>query len=82
MARKVDEFPEVPSRSRYPWDTWLDGGIWELTQGEDFKGRAATFKSNARSQAKRRGGKVRARILRPSDAPDRLYIQYFREPET
>ena len=40
MARKVDKFPELPSQSRYPWDSWLDGDIWELTPGDDFKGKA------------------------------------------
>jgi hypothetical protein len=38
VARKVERFPELPSQSRYPWESWLDGDIWELTPGEDFKG--------------------------------------------
>lgn len=78
MARKVDAFPEIPGQSRYPWDEWLDGSIWELTEGEDFRGKVNTFRSNARSQARRRNGKVEARILRKTDEPNKIYIRFVR----
>lgn len=77
MARKVDVFPAAPDSSRYPWDEWLDGDVWELVHGEDFKGRPNTFRSNARNQAKRRNGKIRARILKEEGQADKLYIQYY-----
>jgi hypothetical protein len=80
VARKVEQFPEAPNRSIYPWHDWLDGDIWELTQGVDFKGSAATFRTNARSQAKRRNGKIKARVVRGSDGADRVYVQFTREP--
>jgi hypothetical protein len=25
-----------PIATSFPWDTWMDGNVWELTQGEDF----------------------------------------------
>jgi hypothetical protein len=78
MARKVEQFPAAADQSKYPWEDWLDGDIWELTQGKDFKGRATTFRSNARSQAKRRGGKLRARILRSEGNIERIYLQFHR----
>jgi len=81
MAHKVEQFPAVPERSKYPWNEWLDGGIWELTQGHDFKGRVTAFRSNARTQAKKRGGKVRARVLKKPNEPERLYIQFYRGDE-
>jgi hypothetical protein len=78
VARKVDKFPELPSQSRYPWDSWLDGDIWELTPGDDFKGKADNFRAVAVAQAKKRGGRVQTRLLRSSQKgkADKLYIQF------
>ena len=78
MARKVEEFPALKSQSKYPWDEWLDGGVWEFVAGEDFKGRTETFRSMAKTHAKRRGGRVRSRIVRSRDGdqPDKLYLQF------
>jgi hypothetical protein len=81
LARKVEQFPEMPNRSLYPWHDWLDGDIWELTQGVDFKGSPSTFRSNARAQAKRRDGKIQARIVKGSDGAGRVYIRYTKEAE-
>lgn len=83
MARKVERFPDLPNQSRYPWDEWLDGGIWELAPGEDFKGKPATFRSVAIGQAKKRGGKAKTRLLRGKDGqPDRMYLQFRRDGDT
>ena len=78
MARKVESFPELPAQSRYPWDSWLDGDIWELTPGEDFKGKADNFHAVAIAQAKKRGGKLQTRLLRSRQKgqADKLYIQF------
>jgi hypothetical protein len=78
MARKVDEFPEVPSQARYPWDEWLDGGVWELIAGEDFKGKPESLRSVADVQARKRGGRVQARLIRSREQgqPDRIYLQF------
>lgn len=64
--RKLEQFP-VATTSRYPWDQLLDGAAWELVEGEDFGSRPTTFIANARTQAKRRGGNVRTRLLRDGD---------------
>jgi hypothetical protein len=79
MARKVEAFPKAPDSSRYPWEEWLDGDVWELAQGEDFKGKSNAFRSNARSRAKKRGGKIRARILKEDGGVEKLYIQFYNE---
>jgi len=80
MARRVEKFPELESRSRYPWDEWLDGSVWELIPGEDFKGNVRTFRSVALGQAKKRGGKVQTRHLKATDTePNRLYVQFVAE---
>jgi hypothetical protein len=63
MARQLEAFPERPSTARYPWDQWLDGHPWELIRGEDFQAKPGTFRTNAQTQAKKRGGRVRSRAL-------------------
>lgn len=62
MARKLESFPSA-ALARYPWDEWLDGSVWELVRGEDFQSKMATFRANAQLQAKRRGGRVRTKLV-------------------
>ena len=81
MARKVDAFPEVVGQSTYPWTEWLDGGVWELEPSVDFKGKVETFRSNAIAHARRRGGRIKTRVIRGKDGgSDRLYIQFVSGP--
>lgn len=39
------------TESTYPWEKILDGGIYELKEGEDFKCKVATFSTLCRTQA-------------------------------
>jgi len=80
MARKLETFPTF-IRSTYPWDEWLDGSVWELTEGEDFTSKIPTIRMNAKVQAKKRAGNVRTRVLKgeDDDSPAKLVIQYFSE---
>lgn len=63
MAVRLESFPRPTSTSRYPWEQWLDGNVWQLFKGEDYTARDETLLSNARTQARRRSGKVRTRKL-------------------
>jgi hypothetical protein len=78
VARKLEQFPS-PHKSRYPWDEYLDGDVWELTVGEDFTSKLSTFRMNAKVQAKKRGGNVRSTLQHgEGGGPDKLVIQFFR----
>jgi hypothetical protein len=81
MARKVDEFPDAPSQARYPWDEWLDGDVWELIAGEDFNGKPESLRSVADVQARKRGGRIQARLIRSRETgqPDRIYLRFVRD---
>jgi hypothetical protein len=83
MARVVEEFPVQPTHSKYPWQDWLNGQVWELIPGEDFQGKPATFRSVAIGQAKKRGGKVRTSLFRAKQEgeKDRLYVQFVNGSE-
>jgi hypothetical protein len=73
MARQLNEFPERPNRQR-ELERYLDGTVWELTQGDDFTGKPESFVSTARELAKARGGRLRTRKVE-SD-PTTLVIQF------
>jgi hypothetical protein len=62
MSRKLERFPAAAT-SRYPWDDLLNGEVWELVSGEDFKSKPTTIIQSARVQARRRGGSVRTRLF-------------------
>lgn len=59
---QLSSFPSAAT-SRYDWPTILSGDVWRLVQGEDFEANPKTLVANARTQARRRGGSIRTRIL-------------------
>jgi hypothetical protein len=46
-------------KSEYDWDTLLDGGIYKLVSGEDFKCKPGSFRTIATNAAKKLGKGVR-----------------------
>ncbi len=60
---------------RYPWDEWLDGQAWQLTQGSDFKCSVSTFRQTAAAHARQKGGRVRTHVKEKT----RVVIQFYRE---
>jgi hypothetical protein len=77
VAEVVDGLPEalgqVGRRPTYPWDEWLDGRIWKLTRGEDFRPEPRYFGNMAQASGARRGVKVETRV-----DGDVLYIRALR----
>jgi len=56
--------PSVLTRTEkatYPWDEWLNGDIWKLTQGEDFHPHPLMMERIVRTRATGRGAKIRMR---------------------
>ena len=76
MARKLDSFPAATG-SRYPWDEWLDGGVWELVRETDYASKTATFRANVQIQAKKRGGRARSKAV-VVDGREAVIIQFER----
>ncbi len=77
MAKVLEEFDfsrkGVKKKSKYPWDKWLDGGIWELNQegspeaeieGADFDIPVKNFRTNLYVAAKQRKLGVHTRLIR------------------
>jgi hypothetical protein len=78
MPRRLDAFPASAS-SRYPWDEYLDGSVWELTRGEDFQCSVNSIQGAARAQANRRRGTVRMRTRRSDDGREVVIMQFIRQ---
>lgn len=79
MARRLDSFPAATRAQQYPWDEWLDGNVWQLDRGTDYRAKASTIIANARLQAKRRGGILRTRLLEEGSASESVVVQFRRE---
>lgn len=61
MAKKLDSF-DFPKDVRYPWDTWFNGEIWEITQADIGDTTLENFRINALSTAKKKGCTLRTHI--------------------
>jgi hypothetical protein len=46
-------------RNKYPWEEWLDGGVWQITPGEDFTCSIEHFRRQCYMKAAQRGGNAR-----------------------
>jgi hypothetical protein len=78
MARTMEHFPAPRGMSRYDWSSWLDGRVWELIPSEDFAAKVSTFKQMAQTQARKRGGRIRTRLLE-RDGRQTLVMQFVAE---
>jgi hypothetical protein len=70
MATKLEDFD---FGSEYPWSEWLDGSAWEITTADVAGGSLKRFAGTARTQAKKRGMKLRTRTT----VQDNLVIQAY-----
>lgn len=62
MAHKIAQFPTASRRSKYDVDTWFDGNIWKLIQGEDFNVPIASFRGSLYNQANKKGFAIRTSV--------------------
>ena len=64
MARVVEDpgFAWSHDMYKYPWSTWLDGQLWELTPGVDFKIPLKNFQSMCHKYAGNYDMRVRTKI--------------------
>jgi hypothetical protein len=64
----------------YPWHEWLNGDTWELRRGQHFEVPAERLRRNAWLTARRKGKKVRTRLVR-DDAGEGLVVRAFEDGE-
>ncbi len=61
--------------SPYPWHKWLDGRVWQMTKGGDFKCSVGSFKHTATIHARKKGGRLRCHIKDKT----KIVIQFYTE---
>lgn len=77
MAKALKNYEFPPSRRRkYPWDTWMDGQVWQLNRGDDFVVGFDQMRKNVYNAAWSRGLHVRTRREK-----DGLIVQAFNPKE-
>lgn len=75
MAEVVDAMPRarIGSPSVYPWNEWMDGRVWKLKSGTDFKCSPRSIAMMASTRSRTRGGTAITRV-----DGDHVYIQFVR----
>ncbi len=61
MARKLNEF-DFNERIIYPWNFWLNGEIWELTDSDIGDTPLVNFRTTLYANARSRGLKMRSTL--------------------
>jgi hypothetical protein len=56
-------------KANYPWEQWLDGDVWKITEGEDFQTHPLMMERIIRTRATGRGAKVRMRHVAVNGNP-------------
>ncbi len=69
----------MESKRRYDWADWTDGGVWEITRGEDYDVPSENMRVNLGTKARQIGGKVRSSIFR-TDGREGLRFQFYGPP--
>lgn len=75
MAHKVAAFPTATRRSKYDVNTWFNGEIWKLIQGEDFTVPVPSFRGSLYNQANKKGFEIETRVLSEDDGTVALFVQ-------
>jgi hypothetical protein len=76
---ELTELPPVTKPQRgIPWDEIADGTIWELVQGEDFKGKPEGVEARIRAKAKAMGRSVETRVQEQPgrNKPPMILVQF------
>ena len=79
MAKEISEqWPVEGHKTKYPWDEWLNGSVWELLEGVDFPHQIQRMRVQTYVAAGKRGLKART----SQSGPKKLIIQAYRPEES
>ena len=78
MAKEISgEWPQNSHKTKYPWDQWLNGNVWELLEGVDFTNDLQRMRVQTYVAAGKRGLKART----SQSGPNKLIIQAYSPEE-
>ena len=64
MAEILEDYEFIDrGSSKYPWNLWLDGQIWKLVRGTEYKCAAASMRTAAFLAARTRNKNVRTNMI-------------------
>lgn len=82
MAEKVATYeftgPGRRINHAYPWEQWADGSAWRAIAGEDFPGKAESFRATLYRVASKLDLTVRTEIERDKDGNGVAVVFEFR----
>jgi len=83
MAEVVSTQPDTwgADRESYPWDDWLDGQVWAISEDVDFAVPAWQMEVNAVWAAAAGGTWVRTQVQRVQGLPVVLFLQQIDAPD-
>lgn len=58
VLKKFDFTPRGP-QAIYPWSEWLNGKLWQLTEGEDYTCKTQTLVTMAKNQVGSKGQELK-----------------------
>jgi hypothetical protein len=61
--------------SKYPWEKWENGKIWEIVQGQDYEIPTENMQVNLHLRAARDNMKVQTRTMR-DDGGEKLVFKF------
>lgn len=80
MPRRTDLTelpPDTKPKRGIPWEEIADCAIWELVQGEDFKGQPAGVETRIRAKARAMGRSVETRVQETGrNRPPVILVQF------
>lgn len=87
MAQTVEEhdFHAKHGNTKYPWDQWGDGRVWELAHGEDFEVEPDVMRGQVIVRARKEGRRVKTNVVKAADGkPATVVFQFLpaEEPAT
>jgi len=68
MSEVLKEWPAVAVRTKYDWDSWLDGRVHKLVSGVDFTCKVDVMRINIYRAARVRNLKVKSCFLKDDNA--------------
>lgn len=67
--------------TKYPWDEWTDGSVWELVEGVDFHCSAETMRGQIKVRQRKENRLATTSVHRATeDSPARVIFQFEKKP--
>jgi hypothetical protein len=80
LARQLEELPDRFRKTggyKYDWETWANGKVWLLRQGEDFDVSLRSFSAHCHGTAAKLGKRAAVRQVPQEDGVPALAVRFY-----